>query len=46
MFAVARLVTPEQCEELLAGGTADLVCLVRPLIADPELPAKSRDGTT
>ena len=44
VFAVARLVTPEQCEELLAGETADLVCLVRPLIADPELPNKSRDG--
>ena len=44
VFAVARLVTPEQCEELLAGGTADMVCLVRPLIADPELPNKARDG--
>lgn len=44
VFAVARLVTPEQCEELIAGGAADLVCLVRPLIADPELPNKSRDG--
>lgn len=44
VFAVGRLVTPEQCEELLAAGTADLVCLVRPLIADPELPNKSRDG--
>jgi 2,4-dienoyl-CoA reductase-like NADH-dependent reductase (Old Yellow Enzyme family)/NADPH-dependent 2,4-dienoyl-CoA reductase/sulfur reductase-like enzyme len=44
VFAVARLVTPEQCEELLAGEAADMVCLVRPLIADPELPNKSRDG--
>lgn len=44
VFAVARLVTPEQCEELLVGGTADMVCLVRPLIADPELPVKARTG--
>jgi len=44
VLAVARLVTPEQCEELLAGGTADAVCLVRPLIADPELPNKAREG--
>lgn len=44
VFAVARLVTPEQCDQLIADGWADLVCLVRPLIADPELPNKSRDG--
>ena len=44
VFAVGRLVSPEQCEELLAAGSADMVCLVRPLIADPELPNKSRDG--
>lgn len=44
VFAVGRLVTPEQCEELIADGSADLACLVRPLIADPELPNKARDG--
>ena len=44
VFAVARLVTPEQCETLLGDGTADAVCLVRPLIADPELPNKAREG--
>jgi len=44
VFAVGRLVTPEQCEPLIADGTADLVCLVRPLIADPEFPVKARDG--
>ena len=43
-FAVARLVTPEQCEQLLADGTADAVCLVRPLIADPEWAAKAAGG--
>ena len=44
VLAVGRLVTPEQCEELLTNGTADAVCLVRPLIADPELPNKAREG--
>lgn len=44
VFAVARIVSPEKAEELLADGTADFVCLVRPLIADPELPNKARDG--
>ncbi|MYI56552.1 MAG: FAD-dependent oxidoreductase [Acidimicrobiia bacterium] len=43
-FAVARLVTPDQCEELLATGTADAVCLVRPLIADPEWASKAASG--
>lgn len=43
-FAVARLVTPDQCEELLATGTADAVCLVRPLIADPEWASKANSG--
>ena len=43
-FAVARLVTPEQCEELLAAGVADAVCLVRPLIADPEWAVKAASG--
>lgn len=44
VLAVARLVTPEQCEQLLESGGADAVCLVRPLIADPELPNKAREG--
>ena len=44
VFAVARLVTPEQCEELLATEVADAVCLVRPLIADPEWAAKAASG--
>lgn len=44
VLAVARLVTPEQCEALLAEHFADAVCLVRPLIADPELPNKAREG--
>jgi 2,4-dienoyl-CoA reductase-like NADH-dependent reductase (Old Yellow Enzyme family)/thioredoxin reductase len=44
VLTVGRLVTPEKCEELIAGGTADMVCLVRPLIADPEFANKARAG--
>ena len=44
VFAVARIVSAEKAEELVADGTADFVCLVRPLIADPELPNKARAG--
>jgi 2,4-dienoyl-CoA reductase-like NADH-dependent reductase (Old Yellow Enzyme family)/thioredoxin reductase len=44
VMAVARIVTPEKCEELLTDGTADLVCLVRPLIADAEFANKVREG--
>jgi 2,4-dienoyl-CoA reductase-like NADH-dependent reductase (Old Yellow Enzyme family)/thioredoxin reductase len=44
VMTVARLVTPETCEGLLTDGTADFVVLVRPLIADPEFPAKVREG--
>ena len=44
VLAVGRLVTPEQCETLLENGTADAVCLVRPLIADAQWPDKARNG--
>ena len=44
VLAVGRLVTPEQCETLLENGTADGVCLVRPLIADAQWPDKARTG--
>lgn len=44
VLTVARIVTPERCESLLADGTADAICLVRPLIADPEFPNKAREG--
>jgi hypothetical protein len=44
VLAVGRLVTPEQCETLLENGTADAVCLVRPLIADAWWPEKARTG--
>ena len=44
VMAVARIVTPEAAEKLVEDGTADLVCLVRPLIADPYWPRKASTG--
>ncbi|MBF9071428.1 oxidoreductase [Streptacidiphilus fuscans] len=40
-----RINTPELAEELLASGTADLVSLARPLLADPDFVAKAAAGT-
>ena len=39
-----RINTPEVGEQVLADGCADLVSLARPLLADPDFVAKSRDG--
>lgn len=39
-----RVHTAEQAERLLADGDADMAGMVRPLIADPHLPAKARRG--
>jgi thioredoxin reductase len=44
VMTVGRIVTPENAEEVLADGTADLVCVVRPLIADPEWTNKAVQG--
>ncbi len=44
VFAVARIVSAQKGEELLREGAADIICLVRPLIADPQLPEKARTG--
>ena len=35
---------PEAAEKIVEDGTADLVCLVRPLIADPYWPRKASTG--
>ena len=37
---VGALNEPEQMEQILASGQADVVCLARALLADPELPHK------
>jgi 2,4-dienoyl-CoA reductase (NADPH2) len=39
-----RLGDPEVAEDVLARGDADLICLGRPVIADPDLPAKAQEG--
>ncbi|RJX36096.1 MAG: FAD-dependent oxidoreductase [Desulfarculus sp.] len=39
-----RIHSPEVAEDILARGDADMVCLGRPLLADPELPAKALAG--
>ncbi|KAF1692328.1 NADPH-dependent 2,4-dienoyl-CoA reductase [Pseudoxanthomonas koreensis] len=44
LVAVNRINMPEVAEGILAAGQADLVSLARPLLADPEWPAKARAG--
>ena len=39
-----RINTPELAEQLVADGTADLVSLARPLLADPEFVSKAAAG--
>ncbi len=43
---VGALNEPEQMEAILASGQADLVCMARALLADPELPKKVRQNRT
>jgi len=44
VFAVHRILTPEEAEGILARGEADAVTLVRALIADPEWAGKAAAG--
>jgi 2,4-dienoyl-CoA reductase-like NADH-dependent reductase (Old Yellow Enzyme family) len=44
VFAVHRILTPDEAEGVLARGEADAVTLVRALIADPDWPSKAREG--
>ena len=46
VFVTGRVTDPETAERLLVEGCADMVGMVRALIADPELPKKARDGQT
>ena len=43
VFAVHRILTPEEAEGILERDDADAVTLVRALIADPEWAAKARE---
>jgi 2,4-dienoyl-CoA reductase-like NADH-dependent reductase (Old Yellow Enzyme family) len=44
VFAVHRILTPDEAERILERGEADAITLVRALIADPDWPAKARAG--
>lgn len=44
VMVVGRIHDPDQAERILAEGSADLVVMARPLLADPELPNKLRAG--
>lgn len=39
-----RINTPEVAEEVLAGGSADMVSMARPFLADPDFVAKAAAG--
>lgn len=45
VVATNRINTPETAERLLADGSADLVSLARPFLADPAFVAKAAAGT-
>ncbi len=44
VMASNRINTPDVAERILADGQADLVSMARPLLADPEFVAKTREG--
>ena len=44
VFASNRLGNPEVAERALRNGVCDMICWGRPLIADPELPNKAKEG--
>ncbi|MBM4463043.1 MAG: hypothetical protein FJ012_06850 [Chloroflexi bacterium] len=44
VFARGRITDPEQAEKILANNQADMVSMVRAMIADPEFANKAREG--
>ena len=44
VMTVGRIHDPLLAERILAEGRADLIVMGRPLLADPELPNKAREG--
>lgn len=44
VMASNRINDPGHAEEILAGGHADLISMARPLLADPHLVKKAREG--
>jgi 2,4-dienoyl-CoA reductase-like NADH-dependent reductase (Old Yellow Enzyme family) len=44
VIALGGITTPELAERILADGKADFIGMSRPLLADPQLPNKAREG--
>ena len=44
VIATGKISTPELAEEVLQADRADLIGMARALLADPDLPKKSREG--
>jgi 2,4-dienoyl-CoA reductase (NADPH2) len=44
LCATNRINSPSTVESILAGGSADLISMARPFLADPEIVRKSREG--
>ncbi|MFZ0451646.1 MAG: FAD-dependent oxidoreductase [Desulfatiglandaceae bacterium] len=44
VMAVGRINSPLIAEEIITKGQADLVCIGRGLLADPEMPKKAKEG--
>ncbi len=44
LITTNRINMPDVAERILAGGDADMVSMARPLLADPDLVSKARDG--
>jgi len=44
VVAAGKIRTPQQAEEILKEGKADLIGLCRSLLCDPDWPAKAREG--
>lgn len=44
LVATNRINAPDTAEEVLAGGSSDMVSMARPFLADPELMLKSATG--
>ncbi len=44
VLVVGRIHDPVRAERILSEGSADFIVMGRPLLADPELPAKARSG--
>lgn len=44
IILVGRIVTPDDAEDVLASGVADLVGMTRAMIADNDMPRKAQEG--